>query len=327
MGNLHRNYDTDYSTYAPYANVEVEVNEQLRVDGSLRMDYGHVTGHFAGNVQTTYDMNNDGVISPNEESVSAVDNSNTTPVDYDYDYLSFSVGGNYKLNNNQAVFARYSQGGVAKADRLLFGRDQYTDGEKMFAKDMINQAELGYKQTFSNGALFVTGFMANTSEEGGYEATTQETIENDYSALGAEVEAAFNFGAVSLSGGVTYTNAKITSGDFKDNTPRRQPDFMFSFIPSYSLGKHIVGLSLIGQTSAFAQDNNELVMPAFVAVNAFVNVQITDNFYASLNGNNLLNAIGITESESGSIIDNQVNYVRARPIPGRSVSFSLGYNF
>lgn len=328
-GNLHRNYDTKYSTNAPYANVEVKVNKNFNIDGSIRIDFGSVTGHFAGNVQTTYDMNNDGIISPNEESVSAVDNANLTPVNYDYDYLSYSIGGNYKFNDNQAVFTRFSRGGSAKADRLLFGRDQYTnnDNEQLFAKDMITQGEVGYKHNFKNGALFVTGFYASTNEEGGFEATTQKIIENDYEAFGAEVEGAFSFGAFALRGGFTYTKAEIKSGDNEGNIPRRQPDLIFSIIPSYSIGKHVIGISAIGQTSAYAQDNNKLVLPAFVALNAFLNIQITQNFYTSINGNNLLDVLGVTESEEGSIVENTVNYVRARPIPGRSVSLTLGYDF
>ncbi len=326
-GNLHRNYDTDYLTYAPYFNVGVEVNKQLNVDASLRMDFGHVTGHFAGNVQTQYDVNNDGIISPNEVSVSAVDNANPTPVDYEYDYLSFSVGANYKLNDAQAVFARYSRGGSAKADRLLFAGLPYTGGTEINAKDMINQAELGYKHMFKHGGIFVTGFMANTTEEGGFEATTQKIIENDYQAFGVEIEGAYNIGHLDLRGGLTYTKAEITSGANEGNTPRRQPALMFSLIPTYSFGKHSAGLSLIGQTQAYAQDNNELVMPAYVYLNAFINYQITESFYATINGNNLLDSLGITECEEGSIVNNQVNYVRARSIAGRSISFSLGYNF
>ena len=322
-----RNYDTEYSTSAPYISADFKVNEMLRVDASARMDYGHVTGHFSGPVQTQYDVNNDGVISPNEESVSAIDNANTTPVDYKYDYLSYSVGGNFKLNNSQAVFARYSHGGAAKSDRLLFAGLPYTGGTTLNAKDLLDQAELGYKHIFQNGALFVTGFMAKTTEEGGFEATTQEIIKNDYQAFGLELETAYRISLLNISGSLTYTSAKITSGANKDNTPRRQPGIMFNLVPTLALGQHAVGFSIIGQTSAYAQDNNELVLPAYVIVNAFINYQITRDFYASLNGNNLLSVIGITESEEGSIVENQVNYVRARPIAGRSISLSLGYNF
>ena len=101
---------------------------------------------------------------------------------------------------------------------------------------------------------------------------------------------------------------------------------MFSLVPTIALGQNSIGLSFIGQTDAYTQDVNKLVMPAFVAVNAFVLFQITNNFYASVDGNNLLNVLGLTESENGSITNNQVNYVRARPIPGRSIALTLGYN-
>ncbi|KAA3612696.1 MAG: TonB-dependent receptor [Calditrichaeota bacterium] len=322
-----RNYDADYLTMAPYFAADVEMSEALNVDLSVRLDNGQVNGHFAGAVQTEYDVNNDGVISPNEESVSAIDNANTTPVDYEYDYVSFSFGGNYQLNENKAVFARYSRGGAAKADRLLFSGLPYADGTTLNAKDMIDQAEFGYKHLFSKGGLFVTGFMANTTEEGGYEATTQKIIENDYNAIGLEIEGAYDLGTIDLRGGVTYTKAEITSGGNDGNTPRRQPSVMYNLIPTVALGEHTAGLSLIGQTKAYAQDSNELVMPAYMFVNAFFKYQVTDKLFASVNGNNILDAIGITESEEGAIVDNQVNYVRARPIMGRSISLSLGYNF
>lgn len=321
-----RNYDTDYLTTAPYLSAALEVNEALNVDASVRFDQGRVTGQFAGAVQTEFDVNNDGVISPNEESVSAVDNANTTPVDYEYDYVSYSFGGNYQLNDNQAVFGRLSRGGAAKADRLLFAGLPYSDGTTLNAKDVITQAELGYKHLSSKGGLFVTGFLANTIEEGGFEATTQKVIENDYQAVGVELEGAYDLGAFDVRGGITYTSAEITSGDNDGNTPRRQPDFMFNILPTYALGQHSVGLSLIGQSKAYAQDSNELVLPAYVIVNGFLRYQVTNKLAASVNANNLFDSLGITESEEGSIVDNQVNFIRARPIAGRSVTFSLGYS-
>ena len=322
-----RNYDTDYMTDAPYFSVNADVTEAFNVDASIRYDYGHVTGNFAGPVQTTFDVNNDGVISPNEESVSAIDNAHPTPVDYTYDYWSYSIGANYQLTVNNAVFARYSRGGSAKADRLLFNGLPYTGGTTLNAKDLIDQAELGYKQLFTYGGLFLTGFYAKTTEEGGFEATTQKIIKNDYRAFGVELEGALNVGVLDVRGGLTYTHAEITSGDNDGNTPRRQPDLMFSLVPTVALGQHSIGISLIGQTKAFTQDVNELVMPAFVYLNAFVLLRITHNFYASVNGNNLLDQLGLTESEEGSITDNQVNYVRARPITGRSITLTVGYNF
>jgi outer membrane receptor protein involved in Fe transport len=326
-GNLHRNYDTKYITQAPYLSASFMASDELTIDASIRLDYGTVTGAFAGGVESDRDINGDGIISPWEENADAIDTANPTAVDYEYDYFSFSAGANYQLTQDIAFFGRLSQGGAAKADRLLFAGLPYSDGTELNAKDIILQAELGYKQLFEDGGLFVTLFMANTTEEGGFEATTQKIIENDYEAFGVELEGAYRYDMFDFRGGLTYTSAEITSGDNKGNTPRRQPAVMFNLIPSVNYGPANVGLSLIGQTEAYAQDSNELVMPAYVYVNAFINYSITESLYASINGNNLLNSLGVTESEEGSIVENTTNYVRARSIAGRSVSLTLGYHF
>ncbi len=319
-------YNSSYDINAPYAAVEFEASENLNIDASFRIDNGKVRGVGAGGKQASLDVNNDGVISPIEESVSVIDLAKKNPVNYDYDYTSYSIGANYKLNNNQAIFARYSSGASAKADRAIFPSASYLSLGN--PKDVINQAELGWKQKMKSGGLFVTAFYAATTEEGGFEATTQEVIENDYTALGLEIEGAFKFGDFSIRGAVTYTNAEITSGDNDGKTPRRQPDLMYNIIPTYSFGNnHAIGLSIIGQSDAFAQDNNELVMPAYMILNGFVTIGLTDGLTLSLNANNLLDTIGITESEEGSITEGQINYLRARSITGRSVSGTVRYSF
>jgi outer membrane receptor protein involved in Fe transport len=72
---------------------------------------------------------------------------------------------------------------------------------------------------------------------------------------------------------------------------------------------------------------NQLVMNGFVIVNAFVEVGITKGLSVNVSGNNLLDTLAITESEEGNITDNAVNYVRARPMQGRSISMALSYKF
>ncbi|MGC6415354.1 MAG: TonB-dependent receptor [Bacteroidia bacterium] len=326
-----RNYDTQYDVSAPYANVSIEASEKLNVDIGLRYDRGNVTGSFAGAIQSVRDMNNDGVISEPEKSVSGIDNANRTAVNYDFNYLSYSIGANYKLNDKQAVFARVSKGGAAKADRILFSGLNYTNSDQINALDFITQAELGYKKGFDRGSLYATLFFANTTEEGGFEATSNTIIENDYRSAGLELEGTYRFSDnFGLRGGITYTNAKITSGGNDGNKPRRQPDFIYNLIPTYTFGSEAnnsIGLSFIGQSKAFAQDNNDLVMPGFVIVNSFVNVGITSNLSANLAANNIFDTLGITESEEGSIVENQMNIVRARPVPGRSISLGLRYSF
>jgi len=325
-----RNYDTQYNVSAPYANVSFDATDKLSLEGGLRYDKGQVNGSFTGSSQKAFDINNDGIISAPESSVSAVNTANTTAVDYDYSYVSYSLGANYLLNAQHSIFARYSRGASAKADRILFSGLNYMDGDKMNNLDYLNQAEIGYKRKFDKGYLYATVFSSKTNEQGGYEATSNSIIENDYKSIGLELETAYNVNTdLNLRGGFTYTKAEITSGANKGNDPRRQPKMMYSFIPTYKFSqqKNAVGLSFIGQTKAYTQDSNQLVMDGFVVINGFVEFTVTKGLTLNVAGNNLFNTLAITEAEEGSITENTVNYVRARPLPGRSVSMSLSYKF
>lgn len=329
-GNLARNYDTQYNVSAPYLNLALDVNDDLIVEGGIRYDKGRVNGSFAGGTSTIYDVNNDGSISIPEQNVFAIDNANATAVDYDYSYASYTLGANYLLNEQSSVFARYSKGASAKADRILFSGLNYLDGDKINARDFLAQLEIGYKRKFKDGYLFVTAFQSTTNEEGGFEATSNRIIENDYRSLGLELESSYNVTEdLNLRGAFTYTNAEIKSGPNDGNQARRQPKLMYNFIPTYSFSKkkNTFGLSFIGQTKAFAQDSNELVMNGFVIVNGFLEFTLVKDLALNISGNNLFNTLAITEVEEGSITENSTNIVRARPLPGRSLSMSLSYRF
>lgn len=326
-----RSYDTRYNTSAPYLAVAFEASEKLNFDASIRYDIGQVDGSFSGPVTSVNDVNNDGDISLPEQTVQAIDLANPTAVNYEYDYVSFSLGMNYLIKDNEAVFARYSRGGSAKADRILFAGLDYTNSDRINALDFINQAEIGYKRGFERGSIYATFFYAKTVEEGGFEATSNSIIENDYKSIGIELEGSYRFTeSFDIRGGLTFTDAQIDSGDNEGNTPRRQPDFIYSFIPTYTFGKtnkNTFGLSFIGQSKAYAQDSNELVLPGFVIVNSFINIGITDKLNLNLSANNVFDSLGITESEEGSIVEGQTNYLRVRPVPGRSISMGLNYTF
>ena len=329
-GNLARNYDTQYNVSAPYVNVSVDATENLSLEGGLRYDTGKVTGSFAGGTARSYDINNNGTISVPEQNVFAVNTANETAVNYDYDYVSYTLGANYLVTAKQSLFARYSKGAAAKADRILFSGLDYLDGSKINALDFLTQAELGYKLKFPKGYAYATAFHSKTDEQGGYEATSNSIIQNNYKSYGLELESSYNVNdSFNVRGALTYTKAEITSGDNKGNEPRRQPKLMYNLMPTYNFSgnKNAVGLSFIGQSKAFAQDSNQLVMNGFVIVNAFVDFEIAKGLSINLSANNLFDTLAITESEEGNITDNTVNYVRARPMPGRSISTALSYRF
>ncbi|MEE2023817.1 TonB-dependent siderophore receptor [Alkalimonas mucilaginosa] len=323
-----RNYDTDYSIKAPYLTASWAMGD-LSLDASVRRDTGKARGSYAGAVQSSRDMNGDGIISQVEQSVSAIDLANPSLVNYSWGYNSYSVGANYQLDNDWAVFGRISKGGRANADRLLFGKVN-ADGSvaREDAIDEVKQYELGSKSRHGNLNLFATLFFAETEEQN-FEATTQLFFDRVYKAKGIELESSYRIGDFDLRGSVTWTDAEITrdalNPDVVGNTPRRQADFIYSLIGRYIFDQGQLGLSLIGTTAAYAQDNNDLKFSGYTQVNAFASYDLATNLTLSLNINNLFDTIGITEAEQGSVPANGI--ITARTINGRTASLGLRYQF
>ena len=333
-----RNYDALYDVKAPYAGAEYKINEKFNIDLSVRFDSGTARGSYAGATQATnLDVNNNGIIEANEASVSVVDNANRLPINYDFDYVSYSLGANYLLNENQSVFGRHSKGGRANADRLLFGSAVLASGQALsgLSADNVTQTELGFKHRKDNLSLFATGFLANTSEQNwDFNGSAPREIQRDYQAYGVELESYYTKNKFDIGGSITWTNAEIKKDffnpQFEGNTPRRQADFIYNANASYKFGKesnHAFGVSVIGTTKSFAQDNNELIMPGYAYFNPYLKLQLTKGLTAALNVNNLFDTIGITEVEEGAINENTNNIVRARAINGRTTSLTLAYRF
>ena len=326
-----RNYDTDYDIDAPYAVVSFE-SSRLTLDASLRYDSGKAFGSYAGTLQVSdFDVDGDGTIGPPERSVSLIDKGRPSPVNYDWDYVSSSVGANVLFGRDLAGFARVSRGARANADRLLFGT-VLPDGSvrQEDAVDFVSQIELGLKWRVRRLGLFVTGFKARTEEQN-FEATTQRFFDRVYDSHGVELEVFSRFGDFSINGGLTWTDAEISKDQITPqnvgHTPRRQADFVYQATADYRRNRLNIGVNLIGTTDSFAQDNNELVMPGFTQVNPFVSVDMARRLTLWLAVNNLFDAFGLTESEEGTIVEGVENVIRARSIPGRSTTLTLRYRF
>ena len=337
-GWLGRGFDTTYDVEAPFASVGY-VTGKLNLEASVRRDSGDARGAYFGAVQVPdFDMNRDGIISgPESLGATAIDRANPLPVNYDWDYTSYSFGGNYALTEDLAAFARYSKGGRARADRLLGSPDIQPDGSLTVDGVAVNtarQIEAGVKYRTSklvpgNLALFATFFKSETKEANSQAAVGRsELIERVYDAHGIELEFAYQNGEFDLRGGITWTDANIADANDASvigNTPRRQADFIYQITPSYNIGQLSIGASVIGTTKSYAQDNNDLVMPGYVYVNPFASYRLARGLTLSLAINNVFDTFGLSESEEGSMPASGI--IRARGITGRTSSLTLRYSF
>lgn len=328
---ITRNYNTKYDITAGYFQFETEPIKNLHIDGGLRYDYGMVKGSFKGgnSVTAAIDMNQNGTIESNENQVSYIDN-NVTDVDYTYDYLSYSIGVNYKLNNHHAVFARMSEGSTAGADRVLFSTYNYTDTHNPIEDAEARQIEVGYKLRMKKFTFNTTLFHARTSETN-YEATTEKNFKNIYVTYGAEIDADYKFSKkFNVKGTLTYTHGEVTESlnkDFVGNIPRRLPTWMYSITPAYNNKFLSTGFTLYGVTQSYAQDSNQMKLKGYFIVNPFVSFNLMKKLNITLNASNIFNTQAITETEEAAIQDNTTNYVRARALPGATYNLGLTLSF
>ena len=325
-------WDLEYDILAPYANIGFDF-DNFSLDASIRQDdvdaVGQLVSVCCGNTGG-FDFNRNNEIEPFEWRGLAVANGPGQRVDYDHSYMSFSLGGSWAYSDNQSVFARYSVGHRAVADRLLqIPGALRADGTPVDdPDDEVTQIEVGYKSIWDNYDFFAT-FFATDTEETQAEFTSGSVFVREYTATGIELEGAYRAGNFSLSGNMTWTDAEIVA-DANDqsvvgNTPRRQAGVIYTLTPQYSTDAFTIGATLQGSTSFFIGDNNQLEQGAYTLVNGFGVYQISDALSISLNINNLTDEFVITEAEDSTA--NVGDIVRARVISGRSSVLSLRYDF
>lgn len=332
--------DIRYSIFAPYASMNYRLGK-LALGASVRFDNGDVEGTSGTNSASsvrTIDVNNDGIISEAERTFAFVSAADIRPVDYSYDYVSYSVSANYRFSQSFSSFARYSKGARAAADRILnTPAFNALDGSLLVedaAYDPVNQAEVGLK--YRAGGLFanVTGFWADVSETnlqilpGANGITTSLLVTRTYEAVGAEFEGGVRWGNYSLTAGATVTDAEIVKAEdptLVGNTPRRQANFIFQLMPQYETDLFTVGASVVGTTESFSQDRNQLKMPGYATVNAFLQVRPMDRVVLAVNANNLFDEMAITQVDAAALPASGV--VLGNTLPGRSFTAAVRYYF
>lgn len=333
--------DVDYDIVAPYGSFNYHEGP-IAVGGSVRYDFGKVNGTISNSVGTadlkSVDVNGDGVISPAERSVAFIPPTRVYPVNYDYGYLSYSIGVNFRVSEPFAIFARYSRGARAGADKLLFTPAiSTTDGSlvsKSAGHDPVRQAEVGLKFRRNGLAVNVTGFYATVDETNSQINTDAagntrlQSVSRSYKAYGAEFEASVRHGPLSLTAGATLAKAEITGAEtpgLVGNTPRHQSSLLFQLTPQYDTDRFTIGANIVGTTSSYAQDVNLLRLPGYTTVGAFLQYRPVERVELSLNASNLFDTRAITETLGASVPSTGVGL--AQTLYGRTVSTSARFFF
>ena len=299
-----------YKTAAPYVIVGFE-SGALTADASVRRDMNSATGvYYQSSAGNFYDT------------------SKPNTIDYSFGRTSYTLGANYQLNKDLAVFGRYSDGAAYNADRItFFNAPGLVDGSSpKIPVNEVRQLEGGVKMRSGGVSAFVTLFAAKTDEINvDVTSSPVKVTNNKYDSKGVELEMAYRAGVFAIAGGATYTHAKVTDSSnpaLVGTTPKRQARLVYQLTPTVTFGDTLLGASIVGTTSS--KDDSPAgpvtaTLPGFVGVNAFANYAFTPQASVGLSVNNLFNTIGYTESNDGR--------GAARSINGRTAKVSLKYNF
>ena len=160
------NADANVKQLATFANDRWKLSNRFHLDMGLRFEtishkgskdrfapnsqYGGVDG----NINTAYD---------NSVLVSTGEKDN---FDFNYNYLSYSVGLNYQLNEVAAVFARFSKGNKAPELNYYFNNFSNVAFNGKGAVQKISQAELGVKWSLKKFSFTGTLFWSQLTNIG-----------------------------------------------------------------------------------------------------------------------------------------------------------------
>jgi outer membrane receptor protein involved in Fe transport len=308
--------DAKYRTTAPYIVLGYE-GGPFTGDASVRQDRNSAIG--------TYYQTLNGGGTPGVAYNLAAPNL----INYDFTRTSFSLGGNFQLNKDFAVFARLSDGAAYNADRItFFNAPGLVNGSSpKIPVNEVRQLEGGVKWRSGGVSLFATLFFAKTEEINVDLTTTPIRVNtNKYDSKGLELEGSLSLGAFRMLGGVTYTDAEVTQSTnaaIVGKTPKRQAKFVYQLTPTFAIGDAaVVGANIVGTTKS--KDDGPggpvtIELPGYTAVNAFVSYNLTERATVTLAANNLFDTLGYTESNDGR--------GAARAINGRTVKLTLKHTF
>lgn len=349
-GGNARNYDFKHTADAPYVAATIKA-DKLTIDASVRRDSINQQGVQTEAATKNIDVNGDGIISLAETGISVNSgiNASTTNINFKVDHTAYSLGVNYKIQPDMAVFGRYSNGASFNSERQ-YGNSAATNpsgnltakGREFFV-DVVKQYEIGLKWQTTKVLpgklnLATTYFHADTEESQTNTTSIPPVPYNiTYTSKGLETEIIWKYNDLTLNGSVTYTDAVINSNTLVPTNvghrPRRQAPWIYSLSADYKMGKFDLGANIYGTADSYGDFQNWFKMDGFATVGAYVTYHMSDKLTLSLNANNLFDTVGFTEGETDNgryfKVDGSTNYnmTSARPIAGRTISARLKYNF
>ncbi len=365
-GLLYNRGDAKITQFAFFLNDNIQIGDKLNIDGGLRYEnIGHegtkdrsiptfAPGGIDGDETTAF---NNSVLLAGQQDL----------FDFSYDYLSWSLGANYLLSEDMALFGRLSNGHKAPEMNYYFNNFSGVPIDQAGTVQDIFQGELGIKIVTSKFSLFTTAFYSQLDniafsefvldQQGGGIFFTPIQF-NKTTTVGLEIE-----GNVSVSTNfdinlkATFQDAEATRFnvynanetvdpaddiiiDYSGNKVPHNPNAMLEITPIYKIKKLNIFATWRYMGEREGNVANAFQLPSFSTINAGINYQLNKQVNVSLIANNLFNSTGLMNffgpnefgSNSNAATEEFINQnpnasFVVFPISPRSIFVKVGYDF
>lgn len=245
-------------------------------------------------------------------------------------HFAFTGAINYDLTKELGAFGRYS-------DSYLFPQfDNIREG--VFSRESngdlkpykFRQYEGGVKYASPLVSLFATGFFNDVDVVEGDIGATRVTALLNTQAYGVELDGVLTYEDFTVRGVGTFQTGEIKKAnadpDVVGNKIWRQPDWQFRVAPSYDFITGNFHTILYGAVRAigkrYSDRTNEIQLDGYTKFDAGVLISPPGGLTFGVHGDNLNDSDGLTEGDPRN-----PDAPNGRPIFGRSINFSVAYDF
>lgn len=344
-GSEFANGSGQQTTLAVYASDEWQLLPSVRVDGGLR--YEHVQTDGAQEGSTSVNLGDPATLADNNVLTG---NGQFVGFDRTFDRVGATIGVDWQFADVAGVFARYTS-----AFRLPSVGSFITSATAQPRTQGIRMYEAGLKYSdpllSAYATAFLTDFDAYSIGNFQFDAATggyaQQTIYTNTRAYGLEFEATvrpvswFDFTLNATAQDPTFRDLRynelsgttLTPRDYSGNQLLRVPKLALRATPAVTLlGDRLrVQGDVEHYTKRYADAANTSDLPAYTVLNASARLALTDRVSLWAYGDNLTNALGLTEGNprAGELTSGQAtdSLFIGRPILGRNVRVAVDVRF
>ncbi len=342
-----------------------KLNDQFTADAGLRFEFSHHEGSKDRFAPVSSDLDNRPETAYNNSTLVATGEADD--FDFNYEYLSWSLGLNYRLSTSTGLFARVTSGHKAPELNYYFNNFSNLPIPEAGNTQDIFQIESGWKLYSENVSLFATAFWSRLDNVSFSEFVFDENTGtlfftpaqlNQTTTYGLELESVFlpvrhwqirlqatlqrpeasQFTVYDANGTADNTDDQIV--DYSGNVLPHNPEIWFELSPGYQAEKFDAFFTWRFMGSRQANISNAFVLPSFSVFSTGLEIDPSPEWSLSLivnnlfDGEGLMNFFGPNEFGSNSneatpeyIAENPNGSFVVFPIVPRSINVGVKYRF